>query len=323
MRDDGLCVVDNRGGATETGGEGEFSGVEFFLENVKRVVIRAGKAVDGLMTVADSDEVARRLKWFPGFTLEPWWLTVLLCVGVIRFELFEHPFGNLPPSGIGVLGFVDKHKVELWEGKILFQRHVDHVVEVDFRGVLEGLVEEIRGQSEEEIKRKFVFIPAEIMVSNEALPLGGVVGEKEAHPRVFGNRNCLADGLGKFPRELVGSEPRVEDVRELEGIGFAGAEGLLEGGEPKAVNRVDFNPLSELELLNAMLEFIADLGVEGHEGDAFGGLDARRVPAIDDVGDHLDNSKCLTTARHGFDDEVALWIVGPLDTRQLFLGKIG
>ena len=48
-----------------------------------------------------------------------------------------------------------------------------------------------------------------------------------------------------------------------------------------------------------------------------------RVPAVDDVGDHLDNRKGLTTARDGFDDEVALWIVGPIDTRKLFLGKIG
>jgi len=48
-----------------------------------------------------------------------------------------------------------------------------------------------------------------------------------------------------------------------------------------------------------------------------------RVPAVDDVGDHLDNGKGFTTARYGFDDEVAAWIVGPLDTRHLFLGKVG
>lgn len=47
------------------------------------------------------------------------------------------------------------------------------------------------------------------------------------------------------------------------------------------------------------------------------------VPAVNDVSDHLDNGKGLTGARHGFDDKMAVWVVGPLNTGQLFLGKIG
>ena len=74
---------------------------------------------------------------------------------------------------------------------------------------MEGFEEQIGGQVEEQVKRKLVFIPTEIMVSNKALPLGGVVGEEQTHPGIFGNRNRLADGFGEFPRELVGFEPRV------------------------------------------------------------------------------------------------------------------
>ena len=76
-------------------------------------------------------------------------------------------------------------------------------------------------------------------------------------------------------------------------------------------------------MVNAELEFIADLSIESHQRDAFGWLVTFRVPTVDDVGDHLDNGKGLTTACDGFDDEMAAWIVGPIDTRELFLGKVG
>lgn len=118
-------------------------------------------------------------------------------------------------------------------------------------------------------------------------------------------------------------KPRVEDIRELKGVRFAGAEGLFESREAEAVDRVDFDPLGETKLVNAEFEFIADLGIEGHKRDAFGGFMPLRVPAVDDVGDHLDNRKRFTRARDGFDDEVAVWVVGPLNTGQLFLGKVG
>ncbi len=76
-------------------------------------------------------------------------------------------------------------------------------------------------------------------------------------------------------------------------------------------------------MVNAEFELIANLGIEGHEGDAFGGLVTLRVPAVDDVGDHLDDGKCFTRTRYGFNDKMALWIVSPLDTRYLFLGQVG
>ena len=58
VRDNGLRMGNDRFAATETGGEGEFRGVEFFLENVEGVVVRTGEAVNGLVAVADGDEVA-------------------------------------------------------------------------------------------------------------------------------------------------------------------------------------------------------------------------------------------------------------------------
>ena len=58
VRDDGLCVADDGLGTAEAGGEREFLGGEFFLENVQGVVVRAGEAVDGLVAVSDGDEAA-------------------------------------------------------------------------------------------------------------------------------------------------------------------------------------------------------------------------------------------------------------------------
>ena len=110
---DGLCVGNDRFAATETGGEGEFMGGELFFKDIQSVVIRAGEAVDCLMAVAYCDEVGK--------------VTVTRACGTG----FEHPLSHLPSSSIRVLRFVDKDKIKLWEGKVLFQRHVDHVVEVN------------------------------------------------------------------------------------------------------------------------------------------------------------------------------------------------
>ena len=58
VRNDGLSVADDRLGTTEAGGEGEFLGGEFFFENIKGVVVRAGEAVDSLVAVTDGDETS-------------------------------------------------------------------------------------------------------------------------------------------------------------------------------------------------------------------------------------------------------------------------
>lgn len=115
--DDGLSVADDRLGTTEAGGEGELGGGEFFLENVKGVVVRAGEAVDSLVAITDGDKAATEWNFISG----------------IRFK---HSLSNLTTGCIGVLSFVNKHKIKLWEWKIVFQRHPDHVGEVDFVGIL-------------------------------------------------------------------------------------------------------------------------------------------------------------------------------------------
>ena len=115
VRDNGLGVGNDRFGATETGGKREFVSVEFFFEDVKRVVVRAGEAVDGLMAIADGDEVARG-GWIKMIRTNK---TVVFAFWAGHNSIFKHPFSNLPPSGIGVLSFVDEHKIELWKGKVL------------------------------------------------------------------------------------------------------------------------------------------------------------------------------------------------------------
>ena len=56
--DNGLRMADDGFGTAEASGQRELSRVEFFLKDVKGIVICAGEAVDGLVSVADSDEAA-------------------------------------------------------------------------------------------------------------------------------------------------------------------------------------------------------------------------------------------------------------------------
>ena len=108
MGNDRLSVADDGLGTAEASGKGELLGGEFFLENIKGVVVRAGEAVDGLVAVADCDEAA-------------------ILNRVYHVWNFDHPPSNFTTSGIGILCFINEHKIKLRELEIMFQRHPDHI----------------------------------------------------------------------------------------------------------------------------------------------------------------------------------------------------
>ena len=103
-----------------------------------------------------------------------------------------------------------------------------------------------------------------------------------------------------------GFEKGIEEIGEFIGVGFAGAEVGFEGGESKAVDGVDFS-IADVFSSYAFLEFVADLGVEGHEGATSLGK------MMVDSDQHLDDGEGFTRAGDGLEDEVAGGLVGPGD----------
>ena len=136
------------------------------------------------------------------------------------------------------------------------------------------------------------------MVVDELAPLGGGVRVEEFHAGVFGDGDSLADGWGEFVGETEGFEEWVEEVGELVGVGFAGAEVGFEGGEGKAVDCVDFG-VADVLCADTFFELIADFGVEGHESAASG------WEVMVDGDQHLDDCEGLAGAGDSFEDEVA------------------
>lgn len=126
----------------------------------------------------------------------------------------------------------------------------------------------------------------------------------------------MANGRGEFVGEFEGFEKRVEEVREFVGVGFARAEVGFESGEGETVDGVDFG-VADVFISYAFLEFVADLGVEGHEGAASLG------EVMIDGDQHLDDGEGFTRAGDGFDDEVAVGLVGPEDGGRLLRGHGG
>jgi len=288
--DDGL-------GTAETDGEWELGHGELLLEDVQGVVVCASEAVDCLVAVAHDHETAT---WGGGCTL------------LVSFS--EHPFSYLPSRRIRVLSFVDEDEVILGEGEVVEEREVDHVGEVDLLAVEVGGVEARVGKLDEPIFAALFLVPGEVVFVDEVDPVLGIAGSEDADAGVFCEPDESAERLVQFPVKVVLLQEWFKDILEFVGVGFAGAISFLESSEAEAVDGVDVTVL-DAAMLHSELEFIADLGVEGHEGDL--GLGKAEV----DLHNHFNDGEGLSTSGDRFDEEVSGLKVNPIHAGGLFLGK--
>lgn len=152
------------------------------------------------------------------------------------------------------------------------------------------------------------------MFVDEVNPVLSVAWSEDADAGVFCESDESAESLVQFPVEVVLLQEWLKDILKFVGVGFAGAILRFESSEAEAVDGIDVTVLDSA-MLHAKLELIADLGVEGHEGDLSLGK------AEIDLHDHFDDGEGLSTSGDRFDEEVSGLKVNPIDAHLLLLGK--